>query len=746
MVEVVPQTPKVAWVGEVWGGLAAMLVALPSAIAYAVVAFGPLGSAATALAATAGMLGTVAIGIVAPVFGGTQRLVSAPCAPAAAVLATFAAHLATTQGEALTPERAAALIGIVGLMAGLMQLGFSAIGGGRLIKYIPYPVVAGYLSGVGVLIFVGQLPKLLGSAHGHSIWGTLAAPTTWSAASLIVGVVSIAAMLGAPRLTHRVPAPIVALVAGVVVYLGLGFAYDATLLSIDGNPLVIGRLGARAGEAEVGFTATLVGRWGTALAFSPRDLAPLMWPALTLAVLLSIDTLKTCVVLDAMTRTRHDSNRELRGQGLGNTVAALVGGMPGAGTMGATLINLNSGGKTRLSSVLMGVFALAALALLGPLVAWVPVASLAGILMVVAVRMFDTHALALLSHRSTRLDFAVIVAVVVTAVGLSLIAASVVGVAFAIFLFLRAQIATSVVRRRVAGNLHFSKKRRIPTEMKILEQKGHENAGFELQGSLFFGTTDQLFTELEDDLKTKKRIILDLRRIVSVDFTAARMLEQIAAQLADHGGTLVFAGLPVARPSGQDLERYFKSVGLTTGNKNIRVFDTLDDAHAWCEDDLLRIETEGRRHFEQALALDALDMFAGISVEALEALRGVARERKLAKGDMVFRQGDRSDELYLIRRGLVRIQIDLGAGRTLHVATFGQGDFFGDMAFLDHDARSADAVARTEVELYTLSRHEFDTAVLRVPALGQVVFSRLAKGLALRLRMADRELRTLAEA
>jgi len=160
----VPTIPKIDnLAGEFWGGLAAMLVALPSAIAFGVTIFSPLGGSFVAQGALAGILGTLAVGLVAPAFGGTNRLISAPCAPAAAVLAAVAINL-TQKGVA--PDSALVLLTLIGLMCGALQLGFGAVGLGRLIKYMPYPVVSGYLSGVGLIIIVSQIPKFLGAPKG----------------------------------------------------------------------------------------------------------------------------------------------------------------------------------------------------------------------------------------------------------------------------------------------------------------------------------------------------------------------------------------------------------------------------------------------------------------------------------------------------------------------------------------------------------------------------------------------------
>ena len=732
-------------IGEIWGGLAAMLVALPSAIAFGLLIYSPLGPAYTAVGAMAGILGTIAIGIVAPIFGGTPRLISAPCAPAAAVMSALVlelfSHSAPKAEGGLQPDHILLLLTLVAVLAGGLQFLFGAIGGGRLIKYIPYPVVAGYLSGVGALIFLSQVPKLFGLPKGTALWEGLTSPALWKTPGLIVGIVTMAVMVLASRITRAVPAPILGLLGGIVTYFGLSTAYPE-MLTLSGNPLVIGPISGAGGNMWSAF----VDRWASISGLPLADLHLIFIPALTLAVLLSIDTLKTCVVIDALTRSRSNSNRELIGQGLGNLASAFTGGMPGAGTMGATLVNINSGGATRLSSILEGVFSLAALVLFGGLVAWVPIAGLAGILIVVAYRMVDPNIFHLLKQKSTIFDFVVVAAVVVTAIAYNLIAAAGVGLGLAILLFLREQIRGTVVRRKSYGNQTFSKKQRLPEEVAVLEQKGTQTTICELQGSLFFGTTDQLFTELEADLKTKKYVILDMRRVQSVDFTATHMLEQIEAQLAERQGLLIFTHLPPNLPTGQDLQTYFDQVGLVKPSRNVKIFDELDDALEWTEDRILEEAGLLQAGQETPLNLYEINLLKGFDPETLRALASCVEERSYETGQKVFQHGNAGDEIYLIRRGTVRIVLPLAGGRQHHLVTFGRGDFFGDMAFIDHAAvRSADAVACAPTDLYVILRARFDKVAMEHPLLDRKVFWRLSRALAIRLRQTDAELRALEE-
>lgn len=725
--------------GDFWGGLAAMLVALPSAIAFGVTIYTPLGGNHAAQGALAGILGVTAIGLLASLFGGTPRLISAPCAPAAAVLSAFVIEFMHGNGGHV--ETALLMLALLGLMAGFIQILFGSIGMGNLIKYMPYPVVSGYLSGVGLYIVASQVPRLLGVPKDVHFWDSLTALPSWKWQGMVVGAVTILVMITAPRLTRAVPAAILALLSGVAAYFTLGLS-DDSLFSLHGNTLVIGAVSA---SGSGSFGDVVIDRWRALGDLRLEHVTQMIMPAMTLAVLLSIDTLKTCVVLDALTRSRHDSNRELIGQGLGNIASAIVGGIPGSGTMGASLVNLSSGAVSKLSGVIESGLALVAFLLLGTLIAWVPVAALAGILIVVGLRMIDLSTLHYLKSRSTILDFMVIVVVVIVALTVSLIAASAIGIALAILLFVREQIGGQVVRRKAYGDQTFSRTIRRQEEMEILIRNGNRTVIMELQGSLFFGTTDQLYTAIEQTLQESPHLgylILDMRRVQSVDVTASHMLEQVKDMLAERNGYLIFAQVPSSLPSGKDMKEYFDHVGLLGPDSPVKVFDEVDDAVEWVED---RILAEARvTHTEETLLdLHEIELFAGRKAETLSALESRMQRRSLKAGETIFKAGDTGDELFLIRRGEVRILLPVDGVHSHHVSTFGRGAFFGEMSFLDGNPRSATAVAYYDTDLYVLSRQTFDQLAEEHKKLALNLMEGLARVLAGRLRYANAEMQAL---
>jgi len=714
-----------ALAGDIWGGLAAMLVALPSAIAFGVAIVAPLGGSLGAQGAVAGILGATALGLVAPLVGDRTRLITAPCAPAAAVLSALAAGFA--QGG-MPAEKALLLLGLIGLFAGVIQIALGLAGIGKLIKFIPFPVVSGYLSGVGLIIIGSQIPKFLGVGGAGGLLAALAHPSLWVWQSAVVGAVVMAAMLWMPYVTKVVPATILALVCGVICYGILGWL-DPALLVLQHNPLLVGPLT----DSGTNLMDTLGIRLPGMELLSLPTLLQVVVPALTLAVLLSIDTLKTCLVIDALTNTSHDANRELIGQGVGNMASSLAGGIPGAGTMGASLINISSGGTTRVSGFVTGVASLLALVFLAPLIAWVPVAALAGILIVTGFRMIDRHSLAFFYTPATRLDFLVILSVILVAIFGNLIAASGVGVALAILLFIREQTRSSVVRKRTEGAAIFARRHNGPGSSVWTDSKAHDSVVFELQGSLFFGTASQLHAALEPETSSRKYVILSMRRVQSLDVTATHVLEQIKDQLEKNDGYLVFCDIPKDLPSGLKMKRFLKDTGVVRPTNKAFAFRQLEDALKWVEARELPQHPEREPMEAVTVDLSAMPLLGHVSAMDLEALQVLAPTRTVRAGKKLFKQGGGDDALYLIRSGLVQVQASVQKRDNVDLAKLGPGDVLCSSGFLQCESPMLEAVAVTDAEVYVLSRAALDALAAEHGSVATALLAGAARNLALQL-------------
>ncbi len=722
--------------GDLWGGFAAMLVALPSAIAFGITIFAPLGADFGAKGALAGMLGVTALGLIAATFGGTQRLISAPCAPAAAVL------------SALTIQMSQAGVGsgaivmslfLVALVASGSQILFGVLKIGQLIKYMPFPVVSGYLSGVGLIIIFSQIPKWLALPKGMNWFDGFQHPELWQTPSLLIGMATAAVMVLAPKISTKVPAVIQGLVAGVLMYWCLAFSAYPELQVLANNHFIIGPLSADLGGLGQAITTPWVSLGQMALPHWEQVLVP----AITLAVLLSIDTLKTCVVLDALSGTRHNSNKELIGQGLGNLVSTLIGGSPGAGTMGATLVNKASGGETAMSGVFQGLWALLAVLLLTPLIAWIPVAALAALLVVIGVKMIDWHSIELVKSRDTVLDFAVIAVVVLVANTMSLIAASGLGVTLAILMFVTEQIHTSTVRRKTYGNKIFSKRIRTQAERELLATEGDKTIVFELQGSLFFGTTDQLYGSIESDIQKAKFVLMDFQRVQSLDVTAGHMIERIQKMMDERDAILILSRLPERLPSGRDLKTYVDHIGLLK-ESNTKVFAEMTDALEWIEDETIRLHKLEIQNTE-SLALTDFDLFKDLTASEAKELNETAKHLSFKKGELIYEHGTRGNSLLLIARGQIKLTLPVKGGQHVHLLTLGKGQFFGEMSFLDGHAHSADAYAIEDTELMNIDRESLAHAIGQDQRMMLIIFKKISLAIAERLRHSNAELHDLRE-
>jgi len=313
--------------GDLFGGITAGIVALPLAMAFGV---------QSGLGAEAGLYGAIAIGIVAAIFGGTKTQISGPTGPMT-VVSTLIAASAMQQAPSL--EAGVAMVFLTFFIGGLLQILFGVTQIGRLVQFIPYPVVSGFMSGIGLIIILLQLFPLVGHASPGKIVDVFITATTplqninWPA--LTLGLLTIAIIYAFPRITKAVPSTLIALIVVSLI---------PQFLSMD-IPKI--------GDIPEGLPNLNLGIFSD---LNISTLSLVLVPALTLAALGSIDSLLTSVVADNITKTKHNSNRELIGQGLGNMAAALIGGLPGAGATMRTVVNVRSGGRTRISGVVHGNF------------------------------------------------------------------------------------------------------------------------------------------------------------------------------------------------------------------------------------------------------------------------------------------------------------------------------------------------------------------------------------------------------
>jgi SulP family sulfate permease len=547
--------------GDLFGGLTAGIVALPLALAF---------GEQTEMGAIAGLYGAIAIGILAAMFGGTKTQISGPTAPMTVVSALIIADAIAYAGGY---EQALPIIIATFLLAGALEAMFGVLGLGRYIKYMPYPVVSGFMSGIGVIIVISQVFPFFGrSAPAGGPVGTLRdlhlIDDVLNVNAVLLAISTIGIIYLLPRMTRKVPATLVAL----VIVSGLAFVWL--------DPGSILRINSR-GPIPTGLPELQLGFWSVFTDTSHLRLV--VEYALTLAALGAIDSLLTSVVADNMTRTKHDSNQELIGQGIGNMGAALIGGLPGAGATMRTVINVKSGGRTKLSGVIAGFFLLAVLLGLGALVGHVPNAVLAGILITVGIGIIDYKGLRHLNS-VPRSDAVVMILVLTLTVFVDLLVAVAAGVVLAALLFMKTIADVIDDRTESAPLTSFAPEVPWSDEGDTIDRVGTRVYIKHLNGPLFFGFANR-FQEMVTQLTDLTVVVLRMDRVPYVDQSGLYALEDAVMDLRDRGVEAVFVDI-----HGQPLDMAQRIRLIPDLVPEDRCFDSFQECLVWLEQ---RIGKEG---------------------------------------------------------------------------------------------------------------------------------------------------------
>ncbi|MFD0863299.1 SulP family inorganic anion transporter [Sungkyunkwania multivorans] len=563
--------------GDAFGGITAGIVALPLALAFGV---------SSGLGPDAGLYGAIFIAFFAALFGGTPTQISGPTAPMTAVsIIIVAGIVGANDGDV---QKALPAILTVFLLAGVIQIGIGFAGLGKYIKYIPYPVVSGFMTAIGVMILFTQILPAIGyypsedkaliekykpaaedvilkkilddeaeegilvledfseterrasqvteeaiileaetlaAKQGKSVVGSIKyfprafRQIDWLELALCLATIFI--IYGFKRITKKIPSTLVALlvVSAVAIFADLG--YRPIRQIPEGFP-------------EFQGIKILSG-------FSLAGISPYIFTALSLAFLGAIDSLLTSVVADNMTKTKHNSNKELIGQGIGNTIAALFGGIPGAGATIRTVVNINSGGKTKLSGMIAGLLLLVILLALGPVASKIPAAVLAGILITVGIGVMDYKGLKAIPNMQKDIKFkyvkissevVIMLIVLVLSVVWDLVAAVGIGLVLASLSFMKKMGDFTANYSKVTNLTQANKDERLwSDELEFPERFTEEVFIKHLSGPLFFGYTSEFQSLAKQIPQTASHVILRMDKVPYVDQSGLYALEDVLLDL-----------------------------------------------------------------------------------------------------------------------------------------------------------------------------------------------------------------------
>ena len=498
--------------GDFTGGLTAAIIALPMGLAFGL---------QSGLGPQAGLYTAIILALLASIVAGTKTLISAPTGPMTIVAATIIAE-AGFNGVGKIPT----VIILSFALGGIFQIMFGLIKVAQYVKYISYPVLSGFMGGIGVIIILTQWHTFLGGERPGGIIDIILDLHTpiieyhWS--SIILGSLTLVFIYFIPKISKKIPAGLLSLIIGTLISFTFkkewGWHWDYS---------TIGEIPSDLPQIVLPFSEFLN------ISFSEFSIAVVS--GLTLAGLGTIDTLLTSVVADNLTKTKHNGNRELIGQGIGNFVAALFGGLPGAGSTTGTVANINSNGKTNMSGIFKAIFLLIVLVGLGPLLKDVPKPVLSALLISVGIGIIDFKGMKKLFSLKNS-DSLVLLLVVVLTVFVDLLVAVGIGMVLSSFFFMQ-RMGELVDQQSKSGDIN-----EIEKKLKIPESIKNRIMVYELDGPLFYGFSDQ-FKEQAEAIIGKDAVIINMSQVPYIDASGTYVLEEVIKNFKDKKVEVILVGV-----------------------------------------------------------------------------------------------------------------------------------------------------------------------------------------------------------
>ena len=729
--------------GDLKGGLISAAVAIPLAMGYGMFAFVALGDAFFIRGVLAGLWSALIVGVICVIAGNRSTTVYAPRVTTTFYLGSVLFALTHSDLGLLNSGGAPRILAIflfIILLGGALQALFGRMGLGRLIKFTPHPVMAGFQNAAALLLLLVQSANVLGInrhvpftqvAHhldeAHPLSVVLAGLTMW---------VTFRAKSWLPR----VPPLLAGLVFGTA-----GYYLLRAFGMADSLGPTMGALPASLLEPMQFSIVAAADLWTAA----PQWFAIAVPAALGLAFIASMDALLCERLLSPRITATDDSDRQLMRLGIGNMASALLGGITAGVNLGPSNVNRANGSTSAWSVLINCLVILCTVLLLMPVLAHLPRVALSAVIVVVALQHFDPWTVKLsqrLLHdrslwRSTlALELVLALAVAVAALILNIVTAVFIGVLVAVGFF-TLRMSRSVVRRHYDCRSARSRKTREPAAMKALAEQGHRVLVFELEGPIFFGSAEGLVREVIQSMRPQTcEIILDFRRVNEIDSTGARVMQQLFDSLQALHCSVSFSGLGRSRSGSGELF----DAGFAQNSHAPQVSGDLDHALECAEDSLLSAlpELSGLEH---SVELDCMDLLRGLDAGQHQLVRGYLKQQHFSSGDVIFREGDSGSELFVIIRGCASVELTTAGSAPIRLTTFAPGTSFGELALLDRQVRSATVIADGPLSCYVLSQERFAALKVDSPMVAIRMLENLGSELSRRMRRANAMLHQMSD-
>ena len=719
------------WKGDLTGGLVATIMSLPEAMAYGVLIFSAIDSALVAEGLLAGLIAVTLANIGSAIVLGNPIISSSPFS---LVTLMIASQLPVFLGYffppgQLTPLEHETLLGLVFFsifLAGFFQIIFGKFHLGNLVKFVPQPVVSGLFNGTAILILQGQVQNLLGIENQTQFWLHL------KPLNIGIGLLTWASIEVGNRRLKKIPPALLALGIGISTYyilqnLGYSNQLGPTIGKIPQNmPLPTALL-------PIAQLATTPQFW--------QYLPHLILFALGLAVTASIGTLIACIAGDEVQALRTNANHELVGQGIGNMLAATFGGIMSSGSPSRTVGNYQYGGRSRLSKVFIGLFSLVAIWFLAPWLGLLPQVVLAGLLISLAfslLRKKTWHQMVdLFSHNNMKRQRSAVNLIISLTVSIFLIWQGILpslgmGLLFSLLHFV-IRMGRGIVADYRRGNEKHSFAIRSQEEFDELTRNGQCIHILHLQGSLFFGTADQLAVQIEEITHEGAHwIVLDLTEVVELDDTGNNIMAQLINRCRSNGVEFAFA---VRTES--TLSELLTASGLLEVIGVEQVFPSLNHALAWAEDQFLERHLPDTQILKEN-ALQTVSAFRQIDEDHMIKIQEYLTWHEMPAGSQLIEQSSMEDWLIILVRGRVRVELRSNLEEKPRTVSYlCSGRLIGEFAFVDHAPRSASVITECEVAYWQMNYPDFLKLQQEDYWAAHQLMQGIAKEISTKLRISD---------
>jgi len=715
-------------VGALSGGASVAVAGLPQIIALGALAATPLGHTALASGVVAAFVATTFGRLCASVVSRAPGEISTPLASISIIYASLCADLMLRGGPQLAVGEIIAALSLAVVLMGVLQVLAGWIRLGEALKFLPYQVNAGFLTGTGLLVVWSQLGPMIGLEGRLTHYNWAEVVDGFKPYAMLIGIVSAAAVWLGPKLMRSVPPLLIGLLVGTVAF---------SLLSLVTAPEASGPTFGTVTPLALG-SARLVDVWAH---LNPAWLIDTALRVLPYAGLLALEGALELAITSrdvaAITGARPNINRGLLGQGSANILCGLLGGLPVAPSHSQSLAAAR---MEKVRSFVPGVSAVVLLVgvlAFAELLAYFPTAVLAGLLVTVGIGMIDRWTQGLVgravrggdAQSEIRWNLAIVCAVAGAFFFGGVPLALLVGTILAMVVLTRS-VAAATTFISEEGR-HFSSTRIWPTaQAEWLAKARNAIRVLRPHGGLFFGTAEQLAVQLAKLNRPVRYSVIDCSHLTVLDATGCRIVADSARKLAERGITTLMAGLNPSDPR----DRALVALGLNAPAAERHWFRDLDHALESIETELLH-DHWPEVAADQPVALDANDLARGLSGPELDVLQSCLEVAEFEAGKVLFERGDASTALYVIERGLVEIHVGSEvAGRSAHrLAVFGPGCIFGEIAMLTGGARSASAVCVKPARLYVLRRDPLLELQQRHPVIHGKIIANLSLHLATRV-------------